>query len=144
MNAIDARMQPQDGQRRLHRHLEDAPANDYPPASGISNLLMSDAQGTFGFSVEPTAMVYDNSTMALSSSSTTGQDSGFTTNAESSFGSTLQPNMVALILHLMPTVRDRAFLPGPTPTSAKPSHRHNRQSILVRRLDMGATSTSKT
>ena len=95
MNAIDARMQPQDGQRRLHRHLEDAPANDYPPASGISNLLMSDAQGTFGFSVEPTAMVYDNSTMALSSSSTTGQDSGFTTNAESSFGSTLQPNMVS-------------------------------------------------
>ncbi|KAF9699486.1 hypothetical protein EKO04_002312 [Ascochyta lentis] len=95
MNAIDARMQPQDGQRRQHRHFEDAPANGYPPVSGTGNFLMPDAQGAFTFSAEPTAMVYGNSTMALPSSSTPGHNSTFAPNIDSSFDSTLHPDMVS-------------------------------------------------
>ncbi|KZM26351.1 metal ion binding [Ascochyta rabiei] len=95
MNAIDARMQPQDGQRRQHRHFEDAPANGYTPLPGTGNFLMSDAQDAFTFSAEPTAMAYDNSTMTLPSSSTPGHDSAFTPNLDSSFDSTLHPDMVS-------------------------------------------------
>ncbi|KAL1609184.1 hypothetical protein SLS59_001548 [Nothophoma quercina] len=95
MNAIDARMQPQDGQRRQHRHFEDASANGYPPVSGTGNFMIPDAQGAFSFSAEPTAIAYDNSMMTLPSSGTPGQDSVFTPNVESSFDSTLHPNMVS-------------------------------------------------
>lgn len=95
MNAIDARMQPQDGQRRQHRHFEDASANGYPPVSGTGNFMIPDAQGAFTFSAEPTAIAYDNSMMTLPSSGTPGQDSVFTPNVESSFDSTLHPNMVS-------------------------------------------------
>jgi hypothetical protein len=95
MNAIAARMQPQDGQRRQHRHFEDVPANGYPPVSGTGNFLMPDAQGAFTFSAEPTAIAYDNSMMTLPSSGTPGQDSVFTPNIGSSFDSTLHPDMVS-------------------------------------------------
>jgi hypothetical protein len=95
MNAIDARMQPQDGQRRQHRHFEDAPANGYPPSTGTGNFLMPDAQGAFTFSAEPTAIAYDNSMMAIPSSSTPGQDPVFTPNVGSSFDSTLHPDMIS-------------------------------------------------
>ncbi|KAF3001378.1 hypothetical protein E8E13_006723 [Curvularia kusanoi] len=88
MNAIDAGMQPQDDQRRQHRHLEDAPANGYPPMSGNGAFTMADAQGGFTFSAEPTSMTYDNS-MTMS-----GQDCTFAPNLGSSFDSTLHPDMV--------------------------------------------------
>lgn len=96
MNAIDARMQPQDSQRRQHRHFEDAPANDYPLASGTGNFLMPEtARGAFTFSAEPTAIAYDNSMMTLPSSATPGQDSMFTPNIGTSFDSTLHPDMTS-------------------------------------------------
>ncbi|KAJ8107912.1 hypothetical protein OPT61_g8541 [Boeremia exigua] len=95
MNAIDARMQPQDGQRRQHRHSVDAPADGYPPVSGTGNFLTPDAQGAFAFSAEPTAMSYDNSIMALPSSTAPGQDSIFTRDLGSSFDSTLHPDMIS-------------------------------------------------
>jgi len=95
MNAIDARMQPRDGQRRQHRHFEDVPANGYPPISGTGNFLMPDAQGAFTFSAEPAAIAYDSSMMNLPSSCTPGQDSIFTSNVGSSFDSTLHPDMVS-------------------------------------------------
>ncbi|KAF2626867.1 hypothetical protein BU25DRAFT_74133 [Macroventuria anomochaeta] len=95
MNAIDAHMQPRDGQRRQHRHFEDAPANGYPPVSGTGNLLMPDAQSAFTFSAEPTAIAYDNSMMALPTSSTPGQDSVFTPNVGSSFDSAFHPDMAS-------------------------------------------------
>lgn len=94
MDAIDARMQPQDGQRRQHRHFEDVSANSYPPVSGTGNFLMPDAQGAFTFSAEPSGLAYDNSMMTLPASSTPGHDSSFSPNVGSSFDSTLHPDMV--------------------------------------------------
>ncbi|CAO2656645.1 Nn.00g054480.m01.CDS01 [Neocucurbitaria sp. VM-36] len=93
MNAVDTHTQPYDGQRRQQRHLQDAQANGYQPVSAPGNFLMPDAQGTFTFSAEPTAMVYDGSMVTLPSSSTPGQDSIFTPNAGSSFDSSLHPDM---------------------------------------------------
>lgn len=87
-------MQPHDGQRRQHRHYEDASANGYPPVSGSGNFIMPDAQGAFTYSAEPTAMGYGNSMMTLPSSSTPGHESLFTPNIGSSFDSTLHPDMV--------------------------------------------------
>ncbi|KAH6638016.1 hypothetical protein C7974DRAFT_152435 [Boeremia exigua] len=94
MNAIDARMQPHDGQRRQHRHYEAAPANGYP-VSGTGTFLMPDAQGAFALSAEPTAMSYENPMMVLPPSSSPGQDSVFAPNVGSSFDSTLHPDMVS-------------------------------------------------
>jgi hypothetical protein len=90
MNAIDAGMQPQDYQRRQHRHLEAPRANGYPLTSGTANFMIADTQGGFTFSAEPTAMTYDNSTMPMS-----GQDCIFAPNIGSSFDSTLHPDMVS-------------------------------------------------
>ena len=88
MNAIHAGMQPQDDQRRQHRHLEAAPANGYPPTSGTANFMIAGTQGGFTFSAEPTTMSYDNSTMPVP-----GQDCTFAPNMGSSFDSTLHPDM---------------------------------------------------
>ena len=94
MNAVDAHTQPYDGQRRQQRHLQDAQANGYPHVPATGNFLMPDAaQGTFTFSAEPTSMVYDGSMASLPSSSTPGQESIFTSNAGSSFDSSLHPDM---------------------------------------------------
>ncbi len=95
MSAIDARMQPHDGQRRQHRHFEDPPANGYPPVSGDDNFLMPDAQGAFIFSAEPTAMIYDNPMMTLPSSGTPGHQSTYPPNVGSSYDSSLHPDMVS-------------------------------------------------
>ncbi|KAJ4372093.1 hypothetical protein N0V83_003866 [Neocucurbitaria cava] len=93
MNAVDTHTQPYEGQRRQQRHLQDAQANGYQPVPAPGNFLMPDAQGTFTFSAEPTAMGYDGSMGTLPSSNTPGQESIFTPNAGSSFDSSLHPDM---------------------------------------------------
>ncbi|KAF1932144.1 uncharacterized protein M421DRAFT_98353 [Didymella exigua CBS 183.55] len=112
MNAIDARMQPQDGQRRQHRHFEDAPASTYRPATGTGNFLLPDTQGAFSFSAEPTALAYENSMMTLPSSTTPGQDSVFTANVGSSFDSTLHPEMISRSYPLNAYNQGQSLSPG--------------------------------
>ncbi|KAF1940247.1 hypothetical protein EJ02DRAFT_467503 [Clathrospora elynae] len=93
MHAVDTHTQPYEGPQRQHRYLQDLQANGYQPAPATGNFLMPDAQGTFTFSAEPTSIVYDGSMAPLPSSGTPGQESFFTPNAESSFDSSLHPDM---------------------------------------------------
>lgn len=86
MNAIDTGMQPQDDRRRQHRHFEAVPANGYPPVSGTGEFSMSNAQGAFTFSAEPTGMAFETSIMGASN-----QDCAFVPNVGSS---ALHPDMV--------------------------------------------------
>ncbi|KAH7372339.1 hypothetical protein BKA66DRAFT_572460 [Pyrenochaeta sp. MPI-SDFR-AT-0127] len=112
MNAVDANTQPYEGQRRQLRHLQDAQANGYHPAPATETFLMPDAQGTFTFSAEPASMVYDGSMVALPSSSTPGQESIFTPNADSSFDSSLHPDMSYPPPHVYAQTQHYSLSPG--------------------------------
>lgn len=112
MNAVDANAQPYEGQRRQQRHLQDVQANGYHPTLAAETFLMPDAQGTFTFSAEPTSMVYDASMAALPSSSTPGQESIFTPNADSSFDSSLHPDMSYPPPHVYGQTQNYSLSPG--------------------------------
>lgn len=93
MNMADAWTQPFNGQRRQLHNGKDASATGYPPSSTTGNYLISDSQGSFTFSAEPTSMMYDGSRANFPSSSTSGQDFACNPHAGSSFDSSLHPDM---------------------------------------------------